>query len=198
MRWCMEVTLGKIAAIQAGYSFRGRIEAMPTGAVAVIQMKDLTSSNQVDCRELVRVDVNGLKEGHLIVPGDLVFRSRGLTANSALLREDPGIAVLSAPLLRIRVKKDKVLPEYLNWYISQLPAQAYFASCSEGTSIKMISKQSLENLPVPVPSLDRQRRIVEAASLAAAEQRILKDLAEKRNKYIAATLLQLAQGEYHR
>lgn len=188
----MKISLGDVAAVQTGYSFRSRIESMTSGAIAVIQMKDLTDANRVDCSELLRVDMEVPKEHHFVRPGDLIFRSRGLTTKSALLLEDPGCAVLAAPLLRVRVESEDVLPDYLNWYFSQMPAQSYFTSCLEG---KMISKQSLENVPVPVPSLERQRLIVQAAMLAEKEQRILRELAMKRNQYIASTLLHLAQGE---
>lgn len=191
----MKVKLGNMATVQAGYSFRSRLESLDTGAVAVIQMKDLTSANRVDCSELARVDMEVPKEHHLVRPGDLIFRSRGLTSNSALLADDPGDAVLAAPLLRIRIKGGAVLPEYLNWYISQQPAQIYFASCSEGTALKMISKQSLENMELFVPPLDRQRLIVELAALEEEEQHIMKTLAEKRTQYISKTLLQIAQGD---
>lgn len=191
----MKVKLEKIATVQTGYSFRSRLESLASGAVAVIQMKDLTSANHVCCDELVRVDMEMPKEHHLVRPGDLVFRSRGLTSNSALLMDDPGAAVLAAPLLRIRVTNAALLPEYLNWTISQLPAQSYLASCAEGTALKMISKQSLENLEIFIPSLVRQQFVVEMAALAAKEERILKTLTEKRQQYISATLVQLAQGE---
>lgn len=191
----MKIKLKNIASIRSGFSFRARLESMKTGSVAVIQMKDLTSANLVCCDELVRVDMEMPKAHHLVKAGDLIFRSRGLISNSALLVDEPGAAVLAAPLLRIRVTGNSVLPEYLNWYISQLPAQSYLASCSEGTALKMISKQSLENLEVFVPSIARQQLVVEMASLAAEEQRILKTLTEKRNQYISSKLLQLAQGE---
>jgi restriction endonuclease S subunit len=191
----MNVILKNIADIQAGYSFRTRLESQDTGTVAVIQMKDLTNANLVSCDELAKVEMDLQNSHHLVKPGDLIFRSRGLTSTSALLVADPGVAVLAAPLLRIRVTSESVLPEYLNWYISQLPAQSYLASCSEGTALKMISKQSLENLEVFVPSIARQRLVVKMASLAAEEQRILKSLAEKRIQYISYKLLQLSQGE---
>lgn len=121
----MKTKLENIAFVQAGYSFRSRLEALDSGAIAVIQMKDLTSANRVDFSELASVDMEMSKDHHLVRPGDLIFRSRGLTSNSALLADDPGDAVLAAPLLRIRVKGGAVLPEYLNWYISKQPAQAY-------------------------------------------------------------------------
>ncbi|CAH2029875.1 hypothetical protein [Trichlorobacter ammonificans] len=191
----MKTVLKNITSIQAGYSFRSRLESTENGSLAVIQMKDLTSANLVCCDELARVNIETPKAHHLVRPGDLIFRSRGLTSNSALLTTDPGDAVLAAPLLRIRITSKQVLPEYLNWYISQPPAQSYLASCAEGTALKMISKQSLQNLEVFVPSIARQRLVVEMALLAVEEQRILKTLAEKRNHYISSTLLQLAQGE---
>ena len=77
---------------------------MDAGNVSVIQMKDLTDRNRVDSNALTLVDMEKPKEHHLVKPGDLIFRSRGLTTNSAILLDDPGTAVVAAPLLRIRVK----------------------------------------------------------------------------------------------
>ena len=190
----MKIVLIKIADVQSGYSFRSKLELQQSGNIAVIQMKDLTSANRVCCDALAKIDMEMPKGHHLVKPGDLIFRSRGLTTNSAILAEDPGVAVLAAPLLLIRVTSGRVIPEYINWYINQLPAQSYLTSCAEGTALKMISKQSLEQLEVQLPPLDKQRFIVELSRLAEDEQRILKELAEKRRHYISATLLYVAQG----
>lgn len=190
----MKAELRKIASVQMGYSFRARLDSMNFGAVAVIQMKDLTNENRVNCSALARVDMEKPKEHHLVKPGDLIFRSRGLASTSAILLDDPSIAVVSAPLLRIRVSDNGILPEYLNWFISQAPAQAFLASRAKGTSQKMISKEEMERLEVFVPSLERQRTIVKIASLAEEERHILEKLAEKRDQYISATLIRLAQG----
>lgn len=191
----MRFKLREIVSVQMGYSFRTRLESRCTGAVAVVQMKDLTDENRVDCSGMMRIDMEKPKEHQLVKPGDLIFRSRGLTANSAIMADDPGIAVVAAPLLRIRVTDCRVLPEYLNWFISQAPARIFLASHAKGTAQKMISKEALESLDVLVPSLERQRRVVEAAALAEKEQSIMKKLAEKRRQYISAALMQLAKGE---
>lgn len=191
----MRTELGKIADVQAGYSFRSRLESLEAGAVSVIQMKDLTSSNRVCCDALVKVDMEIPKEHHLLKAGDIVFRSRGLVTNSAILLDTLNAAVLAAPLLRIRCNFSIVMPEYLNWYINQHPAQSYLTSCAEGTALKMISKLSLENLEIVVPSLERQRMISELAALAEREQEIMKKLADKRSQHITGTLLQLAEGD---
>jgi restriction endonuclease S subunit len=192
----MKTKIKKLATVQMGYSFRSRMEASETGDVRVIQMKDLLYDNTVGCDGLVKIDMDSVKEHHLAQRNDLVFRSRGQVTTAAVLLEDPGKAVVAAPLLRIRVTKpDKVLPEYLNWYISQRDAQIFLTSRAKGTVQKMISKQAIEDMEVALPSLEKQKRIVELATLSAREQTLLHALADKREQYISTVLMQHAKGE---
>lgn len=192
----MKKTLKEIASVQMGYSFRSRLEASEDGGVAVIQMKDLLDDNTVGCDDLVRINMEAVKDHHLAQRGDLVFRSRGHVTTAAVLLEDPGRAVVAAPLLRIRVtKKNLVLPEYLNWYISQRDAQIFLTSRAKGTVQKMISKQAIEDLEVALPRLEKQKTIVALAMLSAQEQTLLHTLANKREQYISTILMQFAKGE---
>ncbi|MTI85543.1 MAG: restriction endonuclease subunit S [Firmicutes bacterium] len=191
----MKTNLKEITSIQVGYSFRTRLESINTGTIAVIQMKDLTAQNYVDCSGLMRIDMEKIKEQHLAKPGDVIFRSRGQITTSAILLDDPGKAVVAAPLIWIRVTDDSVLPEYLNWYISQMPAQAFLSSNAVGTTQKMISKHVLEKLEVFIPTLARQRAIIELAALAEKEQHLMKKIADKRRQYVTLTLLEHAKGE---
>ncbi|MDQ7790267.1 MAG: restriction endonuclease subunit S [Clostridia bacterium] len=191
----MRTELRELARVQMGYSFRTRLELMEPGEIAVLQMRDLTDENRVDCSGLLRIEMEKLKEHHLVKPGDLVFRSRGQVSTSAILTEDPGKAVVAAPLLRIRVNSQSVLPEYLHWFINQPTAQAFLASRAKGTAQKMISKQALESLEVCVPPLDRQRTIVELAALVEEEQNLMNRLAGKRRQYVSTIMMQLVEGE---
>ncbi len=92
-------------------------------------------------------------------------------------------------------RPDKVLPEYLNWYISQRDAQIFLTSRAKGTVQKMISKQAIEDLEVALPNLEKQKHIVELATLSAREQTLLHTLADKREQYISTVLMQFAKGE---
>jgi restriction endonuclease S subunit len=177
-----------------GYSFRTRLD-VSNGEVSVIQMKDFREGDTIDCRQLTRVDMDGIKERHLARKKDLLFRSRGQWTTSAIINEDPGVAVVSAPLLIIRVEdEEKVLPEYLNWWINQREAQAFLKSRSMGSLQKMVGKKTIEELNVVLPDLKRQRQIVELASLMAKEKELLHALAEKREHFITNKLLQVAKG----
>ena len=192
----MNLKIKQLATVRMGYSFRSRLEASRGGKVAVIQMKDLLQDNTVGCKKLVKIEMETVKEHHLAQKGDLVFRSRGQITTAAILLEDPGKAVVAAPLLRIRItKSDKILPEYLNWYIGQRDAQIFLASRAKGTVQKMISKQAIEDLEVYLPTLEQQKNIVELAKLSARERTILNTLSEKRDQYISTVLIQFAKGE---
>ncbi|MDA8137891.1 MAG: restriction endonuclease subunit S [Desulfobacteraceae bacterium] len=191
----MKTPLKKIASIQTGYSFRSRLDFLDKGPTAVIQMKDLSDENFVDCAKLMRVDMGRVKEHHLVKVGDIVFRSRGLVTTAAILTEDPGPAVVAAPLIKVCVDKTSVMPAFLVWYLNQPAAQAFFASRAKGTAQKMISKQALASFEVSVPLLEKQQAIVEAAALAEEEQRLLKQIAGRRLEYVSKRLMQSAQGE---
>ncbi len=190
-----------LATIRMGCSFRTRLETSEDGKIAVIQMKDLLGNNTVGCGALIKINMETVKEHHLAQKGDLIFRSRGHASTAAILLENPGKAVVAAPLLRIRVTKpDRILPEYLNWYISQRDAQIFLTSRARGTTQKMISKQAIEELEIALPDLEKQKNIVELASLVAREQTLLHTLADKRGQYIATILMQYAKEttEEHR
>jgi uncharacterized RmlC-like cupin family protein len=194
--WLLKTELKNIASVRIGYSFRARLEWMNPGGIGVIQMKDLTDENRVDFSGLIRVGLDRkLKEHHVVRPGDLVVRSRGLVFTSAIVAECPASAVVAAPLFLIRPEEKVVLPEYLHWFIHQPPAQVFLSGVSKGTSQKMIDKEALENLQVAMPSLDRQRAITELAALAEKERRLIDRIARRRGQYISATMMRFAEGE---
>ncbi|MDD2479309.1 MAG: restriction endonuclease subunit S [Victivallaceae bacterium] len=189
----MKLKIKKLATVQMGYSFRARLEASENGEVAVIQMKDLLDNNTVGCSELVRNDMKIVKEHHLVHKKDLIFRSRGQITTAAILLENLDKAVVAAPLLRIRIiKPDKVLAEYLNWYINQRDAQMFLTSRAKGTFQKTISKETIEDMEIVLPTLAKQKQIVELTALAEREQTLLRTLADKREQYITALLMKCA------
>lgn len=185
-------TLGQVASIRMGYPFRSRLEHDATGAIAVVQMKDIDDASLLHVEDAVRVDLADVKEHHLIRPGDLVFRSRGRTNTVALVSADIGAAVLAAPMLLIR--PTAVSPAYLRWYINLPATQAALADQAEGTSVRMISKAALEALEVPVPSQRKQQLIVEVSDLAASEQGLLEQIARERKRLADGVLMRYARN----
>lgn len=184
--------LSQVASIRMGYPFRSRLEHDATGAIAVVQMKDIDDASLLHTEDAVRVDLADIKEHHLIRLGDLIFRSRGRTNTVALVSADIGPAVLAAPMLLIR--PTAVSPAYLRWYINLPATQAGLADQAEGTSVRMISKAALEALEVPVPSRHKQQLIVEVSELATAEQVLLEQIAQERKRLADGVLMRYARN----
>jgi hypothetical protein len=176
--------LSEVATVQMGYSFRSGLDVDSSGDVSVIQTKDLRDDLIVDLASLARVTMRA-SDSQLAHSGDIVLRSRGDSATSAIIRDEPDRAVVAAPLLRIRVTDPRVSAEYLNWFINQLAAQAYFSKNAAGSNVKMTSKRVVQDLEVSIPPPDRQAAVVELAELAMEEKRLRERVSSWRDQLLS-------------
>ncbi len=185
--------LKDIATVQMGFSFRSRLEPEQGGDLAVIQMRDLTERGLVQPHLLMTIHSQGINERHFVRRKDLVFRSRGKTTTAAIIDDDEiDRAIVVAPLLRIRVTNDKILPEYLCWFINQPSAQAFLHSRATGTAMVMIGVSILHALEVPVPSLADQNKIIDLALLARREQALMASISIVKKRLTDRDLMYLA------
>ena len=178
------VALVEMTSISAGYPFRGKIDALPEGDVAVVQMRNADPETGIDWADLSRVELPRASEKAFLRPGDIILSARGgrnfaccIDANRRL-RE--GNAVCAPHFFVIRLTRDSVLPEFLAWQLNRKPAQNRFAAGATGTHILNLRRAVVEELPVAVPSIARQRRIVELDAAAKAERLVLDRLIENR------------------
>lgn len=185
-------TLKTIAKIKAGYPFRGKLKEVSTGNLSVLQLSDITESFFTEPASAARIELAEVKEQYLIQPGDIVFRSRGHTNTAAIVPEIFQNTVSAAPLIQIRITSQKVTPEYICWAINQPEVQAYLNRNAKGTSVRMIGRDALENLPIPIPSLETQHKITAIAKLADREQQLMEQLRDKKKTLISGILTQVA------
>lgn len=191
----MRKLIKDIADVQMGYSFRSRLEIKVDGELSVIQMKDLGDDNRVDFSNIQKIDIDAFDDKHFVRQGDLIFRSRGMTNTAVILDFEPDAAIVAAPLLRIRVDKERILPEYLCWFINQRSSQQYLMIRREGTHGGMISRQTLENLEIDIPALEKQKKIIDIINLHTHRQNLEKKRINMQEQEMNALLLKFAQGE---
>ena len=124
--------------------------------------------------------MQNLSENYLLQKDDLVFRSRGMDSTAAIMDITANNVILSAPFQRIRLRDTlKIIPEYLLWYINSKDAQTYFSANKTGTSVSMISTAVLADLPVVIPSLEIQKRIIERNIISVKERELKEELIRK-------------------
>lgn len=81
-----------------------------------------------------------------------------------------------------------VRPDYLVWYINYSRAQRYFSQHLVGAALPHINRTTLEDLPVIVPPLEVQERIVNAHVCRLKEKALLERLIEKKKQFLDALL----------
>ncbi|VGO12713.1 hypothetical protein PDESU_01267 [Pontiella desulfatans] len=184
--------LKNIAKIRSGHPFRGKLNEDVGGDVNVLQLSDVTDSFFIDAAKVLRLGGDKIKTQYLLEKGDVVFRSRGNTNTCAVFSGTQNPTVCAAPLFHIQVNPSCALPEYVCWFINQDSSQTYFDRNAKGTSVRMIDRDALGNLPIPLPPLEKQREITAIAKLADREQRLMDQLRDKKKKLISGILARVA------
>ncbi|MCA3394135.1 MAG: restriction endonuclease subunit S [Roseomonas sp.] len=186
--------LAEVCTTRLGYTARARLEASGTGVLA-IQLRDMAEDG-LDIAGLSRVLIKESIDRYLVQAGDVLFRSRG-ERNSAIALDDrfaePAVAV--SPLMVLRPMRNVISADYLAWAINQPEAQRHFDLTARGTSIRMVSKASLDELNIDVPDAPTQRRIVAAHYLAARERALTHLLADTKQAFINRTLAERAKSK---
>jgi hypothetical protein len=182
--------LSELAIIRLGIAFRSRLEHDAAGDVAILQMKDVDEGTGLSYATATRGVLPKENPDLLLRRGDLVFRSRGRSTGAALVGSGVPPAVLAAPLLLIR--PTRIQSDYLYWYINSEHAQAQLASVAAGTSVQMISAESLRALPIPVPPVAAQERIAEIARLIRREVDLANQLTTRRKQLANHILMNYA------
>ena len=191
----MKFELREIAEIQMGYSYRTKLINRKLGNISVVQMKDLTDTGAIDTGNLVRTIHNKPDPRSFLLKNDIVFRSRGQNNSAAMIADNIRDTVLAAPLFRIRIKRDSIIPGYVFWFINLPQTQAWLSSRREGSRGGMISKKSLEELEINIPSMETQTKILEFTYLQNKAEAITKKLLALKKNYYSNLLLNAAKGD---
>ncbi len=186
--------LKDVAIFRAGYPFRGRVPEVSDGDAHVIQMKDVDPELGVTCEKLTRTELTGRKQPEWLKPGDILFVARGFRNFALYLDELPGPTVLSPHFFHITLKPNAgILPAFLAWQINQKPAQQKLRATAEGSNLPSIRRAVLGALPIAVPSIEKQKKIVELDRSWHREQAVLRAL----TKNMKQTMTGLAQQLLH-
>ena len=176
-----------MSTISSGYPFRGRIDDGACGEVSVVQIKNVDAETGVDWENLARTRLTGRREPDLLRKDDILFIAQGMRNIAACVDEIAVDAVCSPHFFMIRLKCGvPLLPAFLAWQINQVPAQRYLSVSATGSHVTGIRRQVLENLPVSVPDMKKQEKIVAFHEMAVREKKLLLNIIENRNRQMRA------------
>jgi len=160
------VTLGTIATVTYGIqkspANRPGKHARPYLRVANVQ------AGRLALDEIKYLEVpDSMLETYRLLKGDLLVcegNSADLVGRPAIWNDEIEDCVHQNHVLRVRVDRDRVIPEYLLTYMQTPPARAHFrARAKRTTNLSTINSRDVKDLEVPLPDMDAQWRIVREA-----------------------------------
>lgn len=181
--------LRDLADVRAGHPFRGRVPVITNGNAQVIQMRDVAPDGSVAWGALVSTRVTPHKNARLpdwLQDGDVLFVARGARNYALCLTTVPARTVCAQHFFVIRMRTDRLLPEFLAWTINRAPGQHYLGRLAEGSDQHSIRRAVLEDMPVPVPDLPRQRQLVDLTDAVTRERRAFEALSRTRERELDA------------
>lgn len=184
--------LSEVATISSGFLFRGEKRLSESEALfPVIQINDISQNNTINWENLSESALDLRRRDYILRAGDVLLRGKGFPHIATLVDTPTRDAVAGTQFFILRANTGLVLSEYLCWYINQKPAQDYLTQYSAGTNIKHINKKIISDLPVEIPSIEIQKKVVFLYNLGQQEKGLIAQILHKKDQLLQAQLLQV-------
>lgn len=182
----MKTLIKDITNIQTG------LFAKPAGIGELVYLQSRHFDEFGQLHSILHPDLlaEGISEKHLLKDGDVLFAAKGTKNFAAVFENHNEPSVASTSFFVIRPNNNKVLPQFLAWFLNNHTTQTLLKGQAIGTSIPSISKQVLENLEIPVPDIKTQMAIVEISKLRNKEKSLKQKIETLREKQIQQQLLE--------
>jgi len=179
--------LGTLCSIRTGFAFK-TFKNDPGGTIHMLQPKDLQEDGTLNKDEIIHVRPSeiALLSNHLLQVNDILVVNKGKKFNVHLYDGTPVKAVATSAFYIITPTAATIHPEYLYWFLTHAEVKEYFLLSSTGSVIPSITKSVLSELSVPLIPMTDQEHICSFNKAALEEQKILKELLEKKEAYSAA------------
>ncbi len=137
-------------------------EDVPNG-VPYVRVKDFPGGaiNVHSLRRTTR-DIAEKYKRSALRPGDVLVSIRGTYGRVAIVPPELVGANITQDTARIS-PGEGILPAFLAAYLGSEPAQRFLRGAARGVAVKGVNIGDLRRLPVPVPSLQEQHRLVEVS-----------------------------------
>lgn len=160
-----DVSLMKLAdialSINAGVSIRP--QDYQEQGIPYVRIQDLEAEGiSISQSNMTYIDggvAEKYKKSQLSV-GDIVIAKVGSVGKSAMIYNDFDGAIANQHLVIVKTN-DKVIPEYIAYFLKTKWAQDQFAMYSGGAAQPFIQLSALKEIIIPVPSLHQQQKIVD-------------------------------------
>jgi restriction endonuclease S subunit len=181
----LKIKIQDIASIQTG------LFAKPSGIGELVYLQSKHFDEYGQLHSVLHPDLvaEGISEKHLLKDGDVLFAAKG-TKNFATVFEnhnEPSVA--STSFFVLRPTDNKILPEYLSWFLNHPETQILIKDKARGTAIPSIRKTVLEDLEISIPSIEKQRTVIQLSALVRKENELRMSILQQRKQLIQQQII---------
>ena len=83
------------------------------------------------------------------------------------------------------------MPEFLAWQMNHGTAEMYFARGGQGTAVRSITRAQLQDLPILLPTIEKQKTMAGLVTTAQQEKQLMSKLIGNRQQQLKAIGRQL-------
>lgn len=182
----MVIYFKSISNIITGHVFRSKIPYNTDGNLNLLNMDAISTAGIVRISEedLKKIQLNNVKPEEIIMPGDILFKAKGLNNTAVLIDSIPLNTTVTASCHIIRVTDKNFLPEYVCSWLNSKAAKRHFSKGSgqaTGITIANVSKATLESLEIPLIPLKNQKLISNIEECAKQEMALSIKIADNKN-----------------
>ena len=181
--------LGEIASVRSGLVLSRKLaRENPAQRYRLLNLRSITPEGYIDVNETDVFDAKEpLPREYLSQVGDIVIRlSAPYTA--VLIDEESEGMVVSSNFVIVRTDPQVLLPDYLYWLLNTSEVKHRMFENSSSNMLGAVKPKffaDYEITPLPIPE---QQKIAAINSLAKAESKLLRQLANAKEQYYESIL----------
>ena len=181
--------LGEIASVRSGLVLSRKLaRENPVQRYRLLNLRSITPEGYIDMNETDVFDAKETLPGeYLSQVGDIVIRlSAPYTA--VLIDEESEGMVVSSNFVIVRTDPQELLPEFLYWLLNTSEVKHRMFENSSSNMLGAVKPKffaDYEITPLPIPE---QQKIAAINSLAKAESKLLRQLANAKEQYYESIL----------
>ena len=150
-------TLGEVSAINYGYTESASSEPIGPQFLRITDIQDdLVDWENVPYCKIESADLPKYR----LASGDIVFARTGATTGKSFLVNEPPEAVFASYLIRLRLLDKSLLPEFVSLFFQTAGYWKAIKEGSAGSAQGGFNATKLRALPIPIPPIPEQKRIV--------------------------------------
>lgn len=150
--------LGTVASI-----FRGKAVSRkdPTGNIGVVNISNI-GEYEIDYSSLDHLEEEERKvTNYLLKDGDLLIPARGTAIRVAIFKEQTYPCIASSNVIVIRAIDESLSTTYLKLFFDSPLGRKMLITRQQGTAVMNISYKELNNIEIPLPSVEEQKQIAD-------------------------------------